>query len=116
MKSTLSFQNRRSATLFQQRKALVTDKKTVFKRFSHTLAFGILLTAVILFYVWTRVEVVRLNYAISDVSKKEKELLMKNEQLKVELATLSAPSRLSSLARDELHLKDPNQRQVIYMK
>ena len=80
------------------------------------MGIGILLTGTILFYVWSRVEVVRLNYAILEASKEERKFFMHHERLKVELAKLLTPSRLSSLAKNKLNLKDPSHRQIIYMK
>ena len=80
------------------------------------MGIGILLTGTILFYVWSRVEVVRLNYTILATSKEERKLFMQNERLKVELAQLLTPSRLSSLAENKLNLKNPSHRQIIYMK
>lgn len=106
---------KRKTVLFTQKRSL-TDKKIVLQGFSKPLFWGIVLTMTVLFYVWTRVEVVRLNYSILEMSKKEKELFMKHEQLREELAILTSPSRLSSLAKSQLHLKDPSQHQIIYMK
>lgn len=94
----------------------MVDKKAVLKGLFHLFLMGSLIAVPILFYVWTRLEVVHLNYALLDISKEERKLFMKNEGLKVELAMLMSPSRLSFMAKHRFHLKNPSRNQIIYMK
>lgn len=108
--------HRQQNLLFQQRRPVITDRKAVLKGLGMMMGLGILITGTILFYVWSRLEVVRLNYSILETSKEERRLFLQNERFKVELATLMSPSRLSYLAKSQLNLKDPSQHQVIYMK
>ncbi len=110
------WQERQQSLLFQQKRPVVTEPKAILRGLGTLMGIGILLTGTILFYVWSRVEVVRLNYAILEVSRAERKLFMQNERLKVELAQLLTPSRLSSLAKNKLNLKDPSHRQIIYIK
>lgn len=110
------WEQRQQSLLFKQKRPVVTDTQAIMKGLGTLMGIGVLLTGTILFYVWSRVEVVRLNYAILETSKEERKLFMQNERLKVELAQLMTPSRLSSLAKNKLNLKDPSHRQIIYMK
>jgi len=110
------WQDRQQSLLFKQKRPVVTEPKAILKGLGMLMGIGVLLTGTILFYVWSRVEVVRLNYTILETSKEERKLFMQNERLKVELAQLLTPSRLSSLAENKLNLKNPSHRQIIYMK
>lgn len=106
----------RHSVLIQQRRPLLTNKKAVAQGFSRLASLAIFIAVILLFYVWSRVEVVRLNYAILEVSKDEKKLYLENEHLKVELAELQAPSRLQYLAKTQKELKNPDSNQIVYMK
>ena len=110
------WQDRQQSLLFKQKRPVVTEPKAILKGLGMLMGIGVLLTGTILFYVWSRVEVVRLNYTILETSKEERKLFMQNERLKVELAQLLTPSRLSSLAENKLNLKNLSHRQIIYMK
>ncbi len=68
------------------------------------------------FYVWTRVQVVKMNYSIAKISNIEKDLLKENEKLRLRLATLKSHSRIEFIAKNQLQLKDPLEGQVIYLK
>ena len=117
MKSQKKFwRERQQSLLFKQKRPVMTEPKAILRGLGMLMGIGVLLTGTILFYVWSRVEVVRLNYTILATSKEERKLFMQNERLKVELAQLLTPSRLSSLAKNKLNLKDPSHRQIIYMK
>lgn len=102
--------------LYKQKRSLTVDRTAVFFGILKLFLLGCFLTGIVLFYVWSRVEVVRLNYKILEVTKEERRHFMKNERLKIELATLSSPSRLSSMATERFHLKNPKHEQIIYMK
>ncbi|MBI4040837.1 MAG: cell division protein FtsL [Deltaproteobacteria bacterium] len=101
--------------LFRQKRHIATDKKAIARTLIHLVVFGVCVTLVALFYVWTRVEVVKLNYALGTALHEEERLHMKNERLSVELARLASPSRLSYIASEEFHLKTPKNEQIIYM-
>lgn len=106
----------RKNRLLKQSRSLIVDKKAVLRGFSHLFLLGFFFTLPILFYVWTRLEVVRLNYVLVDIAKEERRLFMKNEKYKVELAMLMSPSKLSFMAKKKFQLKSPSQHQIIYMK
>lgn len=77
------------------------------------VALSVLLAALALLLVWQRLRVVQLGYVLSSAAKLERRLEQKNRELKIELATLSAPERLASMARERLGLKEPNPKQLV---
>lgn len=107
---------RKINALMRQQRPLMMDRNALFQGVGSLLFFGLVVAGPILFYVWTRLEVVRLNYQLLDISKEERKLFMQHERLKIELAMLRSPSRLSPLAKNRFHLKNPSQQQIIYMK
>jgi cell division protein FtsL len=74
----------------------------------------LLLAAVGVLHVTSRVMVVKLGYEVSRLDARSVELQRENDALKVELATLSAPARLAPKARQQLGMEVP--RQVIPLK
>lgn len=114
-KRTRWVDSRQTHLLFRQKRAIGTDKKAIAKALFHLMILGVLVTASTLFYVWSRVEVVKLTYAIGEASKEEKRLLMQHERLNIELARLMSPSRLSHLATTRFQLQNPKKSQIIYM-
>lgn len=102
--------------LYQQKRSLSIDRTAIFLGILKLFLLGCFLTGIVLFYVWSRVEVVRLNYKILEVTKEERRHFMQHERFKIEFATLSSPSRLSSMATERFHLKNPTHDQIIYMK
>ena len=77
------------------------------------LALG--LVGVALLHVWLRLQVVHMGYVLATTSKLKKQLEQENLELRVELATLTSPDRLESLARRRLGLKSPEKGQVIVL-
>lgn len=102
--------------LYQQKRSLSIARPAIFMGILKLFLLGCGLTGTVLFYVWSRVEVVRLNYKILEITKEERLYFMQNERLKIEFATLNSPSRLSSMATEWFHLKNPTHDQIIYMK
>ena len=102
--------------LFGQKRPLIPDKRVLIQGLLQLAVAGALLAGPILFYVWTRLEVVRLNYELLDVSGNEREHFMQHERCLVELAMLKSPSRLSFMAKQRFHLKNPTKNQIIHMR
>ena len=71
------------------------------------------LVALALLLVWQRLRVVQLGYLLSTGAKLERRLEQTNRELKLELATLTAPERLEAMARRRLGLGDPETGQVV---
>ena len=77
------------------------------------VALSVLLAALALLLVWQRLRVVQLGYVLSSATKLERRLEQKNRELKIELATLTAPERLESMARERLGLQEPHAKQLV---
>ena len=77
------------------------------------LAIGLM--GLVWLHVWLRLQVVRMGYVLSTTSKLQSRLEQENRELKIELATMTSPDRLESLARRRLGLKQPEKGQVIVL-
>ena len=69
-----------------------------------------------LFYVWSRIQVIRLGYEISNVLKEEKALTEANKRLRLEIATLKSYGRIERVAVEELRMAKPKPEQVIVIR
>ncbi len=69
--------------------------------------------AELLIYTWSRVQCVNSGYEISNVNKKNRNLINLQNNLKVELARLKSPERLAKIAKNRLGLKTPTPKQMI---
>ena len=74
----------------------------------------IMTTAII--YVWSHNRMTTLEYRVAAEVNKQEELLEEQRKLKVELATLKAPKRITSIAVSKLHMIYPAQEQIIFLK
>ena len=77
------------------------------------LIFMALLLAVSLFYVWSRLQVLNLEYSISSLESRVRHLQQESKGLQVEVASLRSPQRLEQVARQKLGLHLPTPDQVI---
>lgn len=62
----------------------------------------------LLVYTWSRVQCVRIGYAISREIENHQKLIEIQNRLKIELARLRSPERISKIARSELELVIPS--------
>jgi len=69
-----------------------------------------------LFYVWSRIQVIRLGYEISSALKEERALTEANKKLRLEIATLKSYVRIEKLAVEELRMVKPKPEQVIVIR
>jgi cell division protein FtsL len=77
------------------------------------LVFMAVIMAVALFFVWSRLQVVNLEYGISSLEGRLRNLQQESRGLQVEVATLRSPVRIEQMARRELGLRLPAPEQVI---
>lgn len=70
-------------------------------------------SGVLLFYVWGKVDVVRLGYELDALLKKKAALTQEHERLQARFSQLTAPERLASEAGDKLGMRPPDARQVV---
>lgn len=66
--------------------------------------------------VWSRAKVTAIGYGISQESRRLRSLTEINGQLHSELAMLKAPGRLEPIAKEELGLRPPENRQIVFMQ
>jgi len=69
-----------------------------------------------LFYVWSRIQVIRLGYEISSALKEEKTLTEANKRLRLEIATLKSYARIEKFAVEELRMAKPKPEQVVVIR
>lgn len=69
-----------------------------------------------LFYVWSRIQVIRLGYEISNAMKEERTLTEANKKLRLEIATLKSYGRIEKFAVEELRMIKPKPEQVIVIR
>ena len=79
------------------------------------VALSVGLVGVVLLHVWVRLQVVRLGYALSSATKLQGQLEQERRELTLELATLTSPERLETMARKRLGLVPPEKGQVIVL-
>ena len=85
------------------------------QRFLWIGLMSLLLMALVWLHVWLRLQVVHMGYVLSTASKLQGRLEQENRELKVELATLTSPERLESMARRRLQLAQPEKGHVIVL-
>lgn len=69
-----------------------------------------------LFFVWSRIQVIRLGYEISNALKQGRVLGEANKQLRIEIATLKSYARIEKIAVEELNMSKPKPDQVIVIR
>ncbi len=90
----------------------IQDRQSFFFSF---LLPALSLVGLALLHVWLRLQVVHFGYMLSTTSKLQSQLEQENRQLRVELASLTAPERLEEVARLRLDLRPPQKSQVIVL-
>lgn len=71
------------------------------------------LSGVLLFYVWSRVDVVRVGYELDVLSRTKAALEQEHDRLRVRLSQLMAPDRIAVEAGTKLTMTRPGPRQVV---
>lgn len=77
------------------------------------LGFIAVLLAVSLFFVWSRLQVVHLEYDISSLEGRVRDLNQEIRRYRLEVASLRTPARIEQMARDSIGLQLPTPEQVI---
>jgi cell division protein FtsL len=70
------------------------------------------LIALSLFYVWSRIELLKINYTISQMQESLHVELIQKEELKGKVAQLKSPERIARIAEQKLDLAFPKPSQV----
>jgi cell division protein FtsL len=103
-----------SKVLDPRRVESVTEQRS--ELFPYLMAFMVLLTVVSVFHVWSRVRVVDLHLQINELRRDLKEQQQEQGRLKLEAASLKAPTRIEALAKGELGMTLPSEQQVVVVK
>jgi cell division protein FtsL len=77
------------------------------------IIFMAVFIAELFLYTWCRVNCIDVGYDISRETKKQNELIALQNNLKIELASLKSPERISKIAKDQLGLNAPTKSQTI---
>ncbi|MFZ3215504.1 MAG: hypothetical protein WA192_05525 [Candidatus Acidiferrales bacterium] len=72
--------------------------------FWRRVAAGGAMAACLLFYAWQHFACIQLQYQVEQLSAARAQSAQLNQQLRVEVATLTAPGRVDGIARNELGL------------
>jgi len=67
----------------------------------------------LLFYTWSRVQFIQLGYELSTAAGKQNDLLLLRNNLKIEIAHLKSPKRITEIAKKQLGLTLPKPNQLI---
>ncbi len=73
------------------------------------------ITVITLFFVWTRLQNIRLKRENARFKAREQEVLLENNRLKLEWARLISPKRLEDIGREKYNLNRPRPEQVIVL-
>ena len=71
------------------------------------------LSSTFLFYVWGKVDVVRVGYELDELSKRKIALEQEHDLLQITYSQLTAPDRIAKEATTKLLMKQPDPGQVI---
>jgi cell division protein FtsL len=77
------------------------------------IIFMVVFISELFLYTWCRVNCIDVGYEISKETKKQDELIALQNNLKIELASLKSPERISKIAKDQLGLNTPTKSQTI---
>lgn len=92
----------------------VVDDKT--DLFGYMIGIIIIVTAVSVFHVWSRVKVMDLNLKVGELRRELKAQEQEQGRLKLEVASLKMPARIENLAKGELGMSLPTEQQVVQVK
>ena len=67
----------------------------------------------LLFYTWCRVQSIQIRYEISELTADQNRLVMLQDNLKIELARLKSPRRIAKIAKEQLGLTLPTNKQLM---
>ncbi len=67
----------------------------------------------LLFYTWCRVQSIQVKYVISQETERQQHLTTLRDNLKIELAHLKSPQRITAKAKNQLGLIKPTSTQMI---
>jgi cell division protein FtsL len=82
----------------------------------YVMGIIVIVTAVSVFHVWSRVRVMDLNLQVSELRRELKAQEQEQGRLRLEVASLKIPARIETLAKGELGMSLPTEQQVIQVR
>jgi cell division protein FtsL len=92
------------------------DDRKLRLRFSHFIFATLIFMAIALVYVWFHIQATQINYQIAEEIQNKNKLTEENRRLKVEIATLTSPQQIETIARIKLKMCYPKRDQVVFLK
>jgi len=77
---------------------------------------SLIFLAIALIYVWSHVNMTKLEYQLAEEIGRREALLEEQKKLKVEIAALKAPQRIELIARSKLEMCYPERDQVVLIR
>jgi cell division protein FtsL len=96
--------------------AIPEEKKAPQLKYSVFLFVAFVLMAVAITYVWSHIQMTKLEYQVAEEMTLKEQLLEEQRKLKLESATLKSPQRIEAIAKSSLNLSYPDRDQVIVIK
>lgn len=84
--------------------------------FVYIIGIIVIVTAVSVFHVWSRVKVMDLNLKVGELRNELKDQEQAQGRLKLEVASLKMPARIETLAKGELGMSLPTEQQVVQVR
>lgn len=84
--------------------------------FKYLMVCMIVFTIASVFHVWSRFKMVDLNLEMSELSRQLNEAGQEQKCLTLEAASLKAPARIETIAKNELGMALPTEQQVIHVR
>ena len=81
-----------------------------------SVAAGVFLVIVVLFYVWQRVELVNYGYSVEVVQKQRAIEAEVARHLRLEMESLRSPARIQRLATGRLHMVEPGPEDAVVIE
>ncbi|MCP4714701.1 MAG: cell division protein FtsL [Deltaproteobacteria bacterium] len=79
------------------------------------ISMGIITMSCFFLFLWVRLYVLEIGYQMSSALETREHLLQDNRQLRIERASLSAPSRIEDIARNKLGMIIPDNRHIVVL-
>lgn len=76
--------------------------------------FIILVITILTFYIWHQMESIRIGYETGELEKKINALKKEVETLEATKSKLLSLDRVEKIAKDELKLNKPEEKQIVY--
>jgi cell division protein FtsL len=80
------------------------------------ISMGLVIMACFFVFLWVRIYNLEIGYQISSAHKTHERLLQENRQLRIERASLHAPSRIEGIAKNKLGMITPSDSQIFILR